>query len=263
MGDEGQFRFTNGTAVEKDLGSDRKNAVVNHEFVHSQLYSMTTYGQIVLMLEKNSWLHNRSKEFLEVLFKYIRRMQERTAVNVEIIYECIDNGLKAYNDAIEKLKSRNRTYYNYFRKLCCINCKINSEDEAEMMQGVIITIARIALNVNPELIPLNEINDAKRLKIYFDNPENSSLISPNKRFDILVNYLFRENDNNSDIESVIKGSIDFEKMDDFDYIHKVAFQKVSNILSDSQISSRLIARITTIGVMKIKIEEGASCIIQI
>ena len=256
VGDEGQFRFTNGTAVEKDLGSDRKNAVVNHEFVHSQLYSMTTYGQIVLMLEKNSWLHNRSKEFLEVLFKYIRRMQERTAVNVEIIYECIDNGLKAYNDAIEKLKSRNRTYYNYFRKLCCINCKINSEDEAEMMQGVIITIARIALNVNPELIPLNEINDAKRLKIYFDNPENSSLISPNKRFDILVNYLFRENDNNSDIESVIKGSIDFEKMDDFDYIHKVAFQKVSNILSDSQISSRLIARITTIGVMKIKIEEG-------
>ena len=100
VGDEGQFRFTNGTAVEKDLGSDRKNAVVNHEFVHSQLYSMTTYGQIVLMLEKNSWLHNRSKEFLEVLFKYIRRMQERPAVNVEIIYECIDNGLKAYNDAI-------------------------------------------------------------------------------------------------------------------------------------------------------------------
>lgn len=261
MSDEGQFRFTNGAVIERNLEFDRKNAVVNHEFIHSQLYSMTIYGQIVLMLDKNAWLHNKSKEFQEVLFTYIKRMQERTAVNVEIMYECVDNGIEAYIGAIEKLKCRNRSYYNYFRKLCCMNGKITSEDDAEMMQNILMNIACIALNVDPELIPLDKINDAKSLKAYFDSPKNNSLISPNKRFDILINYLFRENGNNNDIESVIKGSIDFEKMSDYDYIHELAFQKVSKFLRDSPISSRLIARISTVGVMRIKMEEGGKYLV--
>lgn len=250
MKNEGQFRFTNGIAINHDLEFDRINAVVNHEFTHEQLYSKTTYGQIVLMLEKNSWLHNKSKEFQEVLFDYMNRMQERTAVNVEIMYECIENGLEAYNDAIERLQIRNRNYYNYFRKLCCINGKVNSEDDAEKLAGIIIGIATIALNVDPELIPLDKINDAKSLKRYFDAPKNSSLISPNKRFDILVNILFRKNDNNNDIDSVIKGSINLEKMYDYDYIHHLSVKRISKMLSDSPNASRLITRIETIGVMK-------------
>lgn len=251
MSEEGQFRFTNGAVIERNLESGRKSAVVNHEFIHIQLYSRTTYGQIVMMLEKNEWLHSKSKEFLGVLFSYIRRMQERTAVNAEIMYECIDNGFNIYIDAIEKLKRRNRSYYNYFRKLCCINGKICSEDDADMMQNLLMNIAIIALNVNPELIPLDTLNDAKTLKAYFDSENNNSLISPNKRFDILVNYFFRENDNNNDIESVIKGSIDFDKMNDCDYIHELAFKKVSKILCSSPIASRLIARIKTVGSEKI------------
>ena len=251
MKNEGQFRFTNGIAINNDLEFDRINAVIKHEFTHDQLYSKTTYGQIVLMLEKNSWLHNKSKEFQEVLFDYMNRMQERTAVNVEIMYECIENGLETYNDAIESLHNRNRSYYNYFRKLCCINGKVNSEGDAEKLTEIIIGLATIALNVDPELIPLDKINDVKSLKRYFDAPENSSLISPNKRFDILVNIIFRKNDNNNDIDSVIRGSINLEKIYDYDYIHRLSFQKISKMLSDSPIASRLIARIETIGVMKI------------
>jgi hypothetical protein len=251
MKDEGQYRFTNGIAIDNDLEFDRINAVVKHEFTHDQLYSKTTYGQIVLMLEKNSWLHNKSKEFKEILFDYMNRMQERTAVNVEIMYECIKNGLDTYNDAIESLQSRNRSYYNYFRKLCCINGMVNSEIDAKKLTKIVIAIATIALNVDPEKIPLDKINDKKSLKKYFDDPKYSSLISPNKRFDILVNILFRKNDNNNDIDSVIRGSINLEKIYDYDYIHYLSFQKISKILSDSPIAPRLIARIETIGVMKI------------
>lgn len=256
MNDEGQFRFTNGSVINNDLALHRINAVVNHEFTHSQLYSMTTYGQMVLMLEKNSWLHDKSKEFQDVLFDYMNRMQERVAVNVEIMYECMKNGFDAYSDAIESLKNRNRSYYNYFRKLCCINGKVNSVEEAEQFAIIIIGIATVALNVDPELIPLDTINDAKSLKKYFDAPENCSFISPNKRFDILVNILFRKNDNNNNIDSVIKGSINLEKMNDYDYIHQLSFQKISNMLRNTQIASRLIARIETIGVMKINNQGG-------
>lgn len=256
MKDEGQFRFTNGAVIDTDLEFDRINSVINHEFIHSQLYSMTTYGQMVLMLDKNSIFHNKSKEFLEVLFRYMNRMHERVAVNVEIMLECVENGFEAYKDAIEKLKCRNRTYYNYFRKLCCINGKIDSKDSAKILSNILFGIARIALNVDPKQIPLNEISDAKSLEIYFNNPDNSSIISPNKRFDILVNVFFRDNPNNSDIESVIKGSIGFEQMEDYNIIHKLAFENIKNVLSDSPIADRLIERIRTVGERKFYYEEG-------
>ena len=60
IGDEGQFRFTNGTAIDSGLNKDRILDVINHEFTHSLLYSTTSYGQFVMMLEKNGILDDRS-----------------------------------------------------------------------------------------------------------------------------------------------------------------------------------------------------------
>lgn len=85
----------------------------------------------------------------------MNRMQERTAVNIEVIRECLKNGPTGYEAAIEKLKERNRNYYNYFRKLCCINGKVNSQQDAEQIISILMRTATIALNVNPELI-INE-----------------------------------------------------------------------------------------------------------
>ena len=50
IGDEGQFRFTNGTAIDSGLNKDRILDVINHEFTHNLLYSTTSYGQFVMML---------------------------------------------------------------------------------------------------------------------------------------------------------------------------------------------------------------------
>lgn len=258
MNTEGEFRFTNGAAIDIDLSKDRINSVLMHEFTHSQTYSSTTYGQIILMLEKNELFHEKSKLFKEILFEYMNRMQERIAVNIEVMTECVKEGFSAYTTAIEKLERRNRKYYNYFRKLCCINGKVKNPQDAEQLSDILIKIATLALNVNPELIPFDKINDPKALKTYFDDPNNGAMISPNKRFDILVNVIFRNNDNNNDIENVLCGSIEPERMYDYEYIHSVAYQRVLFVIKDSPIFDRLAKRLESIGVLQFDIEDGKS-----
>lgn len=256
MNIEGEFRFTNGAAIDTGLSEDRIASVINHEYAHNQLYSSTTYGQVILMLEKNEIIHEKSKLFKSVLFQYMNRMQERTAVNIEVIRECLKNGLTGYEAAIEKLKERNRNYYNYFRKLCCLNGKVNSQQDAEQIINILMRTATIALNVNPELIPFDKISNSKDLKAYFDNPDHGALISPNKRFDILINFFFRNNDNNNDIESVIRGSIDIEKMFDYQYIHSVALKSMRYVIRDSHIFERLEKRLETVGVLQFVLDGG-------
>ena len=256
MKTEGEHRFTNGIAISESLEKERINSVLQHEFTHDELYTTTTFGQMVLMLEKNSLIDPKSKVCKEVLFAYANRMQERTAVNIEVIKECTTKGMTAYNNAIECLKERNRNYYNYFRKLCCINGKIETEEDAEVLANVLMGIAKIAMNVKPELIPIDEFSDAKKLKKYFDASQNSAMISPNKRFDILVNIFFRNNDNNNDLDSVFEGSIDLDKMQDYDYIHKEALNQVSKIYKENKIGDRLVERIKTIAVMSFEFENA-------
>lgn len=260
MADEGQFRYTNGTVIDGNLSSSRVDSVINHEFVHSQLYSMTTYGQMMMMLEKNSWLHEKSKEFLDVLFSFMNRMSERTAVNAEFMKEYIDNGMESYQKALEELREKNTLYYNYFRKLCCINGKINCTDDAKKLLDILLGIAKLALNVNLEYIPLEKIENSRMLKKYFSDSCNGPCISPNKRFDILVNVLFRNNSNNNDIKSVIEGSIPLERIDDVEYIHQIAYKKVSKMLNDSNMASRLIKRIESVGAKYFTPMDGIECL---
>ena len=117
-GDEGQFRFTNGTAIDVFLNKNRILDVINHEFTHSLLYSTTSYGQFVMMLDKNGIVDGRSNIIKNALFTYMGRMQERVAVNIELMIRCASRGISDYIDAIDSLKMRNNVYYNHFRKLC-------------------------------------------------------------------------------------------------------------------------------------------------
>ena len=41
---EGEFRFTNGAAIDTGLSEDRIASVISHEYANNQLYSLTTYG---------------------------------------------------------------------------------------------------------------------------------------------------------------------------------------------------------------------------
>lgn len=160
-GDEGQFRFTNGTAIDVFLNKNRILDVINHEFTHSLLYSTTSYGQFVMMLDKNGIVDGRSNIIKNALFTYMGRMQERVAVNIELMIRCASRGISDYIDAIDSLKMRNNVYYNHFRKLCCLNGKIREQNDAIQLIRILREIARVALNVDLNQIPVGEFRTEK------------------------------------------------------------------------------------------------------
>lgn len=246
MLNEGEFRYTNGIVVEKNLEASRTGLVINHEFTHQQMYTKSTYGQMLMMIEKNVRFCPETQGWLDVLFKYCNRMQERVAVNIETIQECIDNGMEAYELAIEKLRSKNRTYYNYFRKLCCINGKISSSDNAAEYSNIINRLALLAMNVNLNLIPTRKFIKTEKLDQFFCDSRYNAMISPNKRFDILINVFFRNNDVDNDIDSVIDGTIDLERINDYKYINEHTLNYMALLYQGKDFEEEILKRISTV-----------------
>ena len=257
MGDEGQFRFTNGTAIDEFLDKERILDVVNHEFTHSLLYTTTSYGQFVMMLEKNGIMDDRSNILKDALFSYMGRMQERVAVNIELMLRCVSGGVKEYFNAIDSLKMRNNVYYNHFRKLCCINGKISKQEDAEQLIQILRESARIALNVDLSHIPFEEFHTEKDVTRFFNDPINNARYSPNRRFEILINVFFRNNENNNDFQSVHKGSLNLDKMSDVGYIHEVAINAIKKMYAFHPIKERLVTRVESVGAKQTMFFEGA------
>jgi len=257
MGDEGQFRFTNGIAIDEKLNKERILDVVNHEFTHSLLYFTTTYGQFMMMLEKNGVVDERSRVLTEALFLYVSRMQERVAVNIEVMLRCVSGGFYDYFDAIDRLKNRNTAYYNHFRKLCCINGKVRNEEDALQLVNVLREVARLALNIDLRKIPFSTFRTEKDVVRFFNEPNNNARFSPNKRFEILINIFFRDNENNNDYKAVYDGSITLDKMEDVEYIHKIVMETMNRMYAEYPIKNRLIRRAESVGIKKAMYFEGA------
>lgn len=250
---EGAFSCSNGSLIDEYINKDRSSAVITHESVHYELGVTTTYGQLLIMLDKNSKFDLRAKEVYGALFSHVNRMQERAAVNVELLTEYLSNDGDAYLVAIESLKERNRTYYNYFRKLCCINGKVKSKKDATTAASVIRYLAKWAMNINLDMIPFDRFFTAKDIQRFFSIGDNSSKFNPNKRFDIIVNCLFRSNGNETDLDSVISGSIPLDAIGDLGMIHEKAERAAVKVFESSPIKERLIRRIETIGTRPVEI----------
>lgn len=52
MKTEGEHRFTNGIAISGSLEKEQIKSVLQHEFAHNELYTMTTFGQMILYSHK-------------------------------------------------------------------------------------------------------------------------------------------------------------------------------------------------------------------
>ena len=143
-----------------------------------------------MMLDKNGIVDDRSNVIKNALFSYMGRMQERVAVNIELMLRCVSRGVSDYIDAIGSLKMRNNVYYNHFRKLCCLNGKISEQEDAKQLIQILRKIARVALNVDLSKIPVGEFRTEKDVIKFFSNPINNVRYSPNKRFEILINLFF-------------------------------------------------------------------------
>ncbi len=232
--------------------TDRIASVCRHEAQHAELYTTTTYGQLVLMMEKNALFHEKSKWVYEVLFTYMNRMQERIAVNIENLNVFFNTNKEEYIKAVENLKEKNTKYYNYFRKLCCINGRVRTEDDAGQAIEILRAIGRMALNIRIDEIPIEDMDEPKDMQRFFGEGDNATKYVPNKRFDIIINALFRNNGKNNDIEFILAGGIDAED-DNIEYIHSTAEEKAKKILKGSIIYDRLVKRIATVGTVHVEL----------
>lgn len=253
MGTEGEYQFSNGGIINSELDNERNAPVSVHEVQHAILYTTTTFGQLTIMLEKNTLFHEKSKWLYQELFNYMNRMQERIAVNIEHINIYIKEGKKAYDEAVEKLEIKNRTYYNYFKKLCCINGRISTVDDAKKVVKWLQSIGQLALNINIEDIPFEDMNTPKDLQRFFSEGNNAKKYIPNRRFDILINNFYRSNNSTKELELVEEGTISVEESN-AENIHKIAEDKAKKILKDSPLYERLVQRISTVGTKRIDLQ---------
>lgn len=256
MGTEGAFEYTHGAAINVDLNPDRIRDVIKHELTHVNLYTLTTYGQFVLMMEKNAFLFEQAKMLKECMFDHMNRMQEMSAVNVELLNVLCEDGIVNYKAAINNLKNRNNTYYSYFRKLCCINGKVTDEKAADETIQIIVRIALVALNIDLSQIPFEQFKSSKDYQRFISKEDNANKFVPNRRFETLVNVFFRNNQNDNDLLSVISGTVPDTVFDDVSAIHDIAYQSASRVYEKSAIKERLLERIGTIGTMAHQAEDA-------
>lgn len=247
---EGEFQFSNGCLIDSSLKSDRITSVALHETLHAELYTTTSYGQLTIMLEKNFLFYDKCKWMYNALFSYMNRMQERIAVNIETLDIFNKEGFDNYNSAILNLKNRNNSYYNYFRKLCCINGKVNTKEKSNNAMTIIKVLGHIALNLKINEIPFEKFQNNKDLQNFFNISENAVKYSPNKRFDILVDWLFRTTKYEHVINEVFTSTIEDNSLE---YIHNLAFNTAKKILYTSPMADRLIQRISTVSTRNISI----------
>lgn len=256
MGTEGYFDFTNGAVINTDIQKNRVKDVINHELIHARLYTETTFGQFILMMQKNDVLYTKANMIKEMQFDYMNRMQERIAVNSELLSEYADNGKVIFDNAINSLKMRNKTYYNYFRKMCCVNGMADSEEKARFLVDILMLIGKFSLNIDLSKIPFESFNEKKDYQRFMSKYSNNIRYNPNRRFETIINILFRNNCNDNDISAVVEGSIDIDDLDKHNIIHNIAYEKAVKVYKDSEIEDKLIERIKTIGVQEHNVDEN-------
>lgn len=262
---EGAFNGTHGSIIDTHINPERASAVIIHEFVHYELGTTTTYGQLLLMLHKNIALDDRARCLYNELFSHVYRMQERAAVNIELLSQYDINDEESYYHAVEDLKEKNRTYYGYFRKLCCINGRVGSTLDASAAIRIIQVISRWAMSIDLDQIPFEKFLTEKDVQYFLSNSSNNIKYNPNKRFDILVNCFFRSAEDviklDADVGEVLQGSLPQEESYDITVIHQKAKSAAIKIYNTSPIKERLIRRIETVGVKQNEIkQEGGECL---
>ena len=243
---EGMFDH-NGSIIDPRISKNRVRSVCTHEFTHNYLTSSTTFGLLLLMLGKNSLFFDRAKVVHDELFTHVYRMQERVAINIELLSKYITEGEATYHSEVELLRERNRTYYNYFRKLCCVNGKIKSTSDAENAIFSILAIATTAMNIDLDQIPFEQFNTPIDIQRFFSTNDNVRMFNPNRRFDDILNNMYRSHTARADMTLMDSASIPAKEFDNRLFLHSKAEKAAKKIFETSSIKNRLISRAKTIG----------------
>ncbi|MGM9988037.1 MAG: hypothetical protein ACI35O_12520, partial [Bacillaceae bacterium] len=111
---EGNYAFSNDTHISVLIEKKNLKQILKHEFVHKETVSRSTYGVLLMMMEKASIVDNRKMWLFNELLDIFNQMQERTATFIEYFDIIREENMEEFNRKVEELRNTNKKYYKYF-----------------------------------------------------------------------------------------------------------------------------------------------------
>lgn len=190
----GHYAFTNDIHINAE-NFEEKIQTVNHEFVHKETTGVSTFGILLIFMEKSSLVDNSKEWLFNELLEFYNKMQERTATFIEYYTIIEEEGLDSFNNKVEDLRRNNKTYYKYFAFIYDI-LKTNSalkNHSVEDIVNLIKTLSIISSNVEVHKLPFDKWQNKKDMQRFFTDKENLLKFSPNKRFETLIKSCIGDN----------------------------------------------------------------------
>lgn len=110
----GQYRFTNDTLISVHNKNEEMDNVMKHEFIHRLLSGASTYGVLLIMMEKASIMDDQKKWLFDELLNISNKMQEQVATFIEYFEIIRKDGIEIFKEKIKQLQLYNKKYFNYF-----------------------------------------------------------------------------------------------------------------------------------------------------
>lgn len=238
---QGQYRFSNDTLINVNNSEEEMNHIIKHEYVHRLLTGASSYGLLLIMMEKASLLDDSKKWIFDSLLDRTLRMQEQIATFVEYIEVLKYSGQEVFSKKILDLKRYNKKYYNYFNEVnqYFIDEKI-SEKEIDNITQSIIHLGILSLNIELENIPFKKWEHFKDIQRFYTDKENLLKYSPNKRFEILLKWFLGKKEKYAvDANYIVENSCEYN-LD----IVKYVIPSICDIYSDSSGLEYIIQRVS-------------------
>lgn len=238
---QGQYRFSNDTLINVNNSKEEMNHIIKHEFVHRLLTGSSSYGLLMIMMEKASLVDDSKKWIFEGLLDRTLRMQEQIATFIEYIEVLKYSGQEVFYKKILDLKRYNKKYYNYFNEInkYFIN-ETMSDEEIDNITQLIIHLGILSLNIELKNIPFKKWEHFKDIQRFYTDKDNLLKYSPNKRFEVLLKFFLGEKEKHAvDAIYIMENSYEYN-LD----IVKYVIPSICDIYSDSSGLENIIQRVS-------------------
>ena len=247
----GQYRFLNDTHISVQNKNDEMQHVVHHEFIHRYLSGASTFGVLLIMMEKTSLIDDQRKWLFDELLDISSKMQEQTATFIEYFWILKNYGKEVFNNKIKDLKLFNKKYHNYFNFIYQYVKKEDiTEDYVEDIIGKIKAIGIISLNIKIDELPFNTWKNKKDMQRFFSSSENNLKYNPNLRFEILIKSVFSDNHKNVEKLAIVLAGLNENN------ILEVCKSVIKKLYSDSAVIGVIMKRISGFQVTELLNEDN-------
>ncbi len=184
----GYYEFNNQTIINISNNANEMNYTELHEYIHLVLTQKTTFGAATIMLSHANTLDSSMQWLKSELINLMKAVQEGVATFAELLAVWSINGHSAYQDSVEKLRTKNQEYYDYMSFLLVLEKFIESRViSADALINDLIVLALMSLTIDFTKIPEeNHISKDVFIK-YINTPSISKNFDPSRKFWALIN----------------------------------------------------------------------------